>query len=163
LNTSGWKSLHTGEVVGSIPTAPTIKSPVKSAFTAPQRFGPLGSFRQKQETTLRLVENSWTLFPTCSVAKRRRETRATLCQNRWQQKSPARTKPSGAVSRGGGTQTPRPRKRSVAARGCARRRPRVPSSDQGAPAPYCHMVRTRLRKPRSEVLSLRSAFARGRS
>jgi hypothetical protein len=50
---------------------------------------------------------------------------------RWQQKSPAWTKPSGAVSLGGGTQTPT--KRSGAARGCACRRPRVPSYNQGVP------------------------------
>src|SRR5262245_7600846 len=48
LSSAGERSLHTGEVVGSIPTAPTIKSPVKSAFTAPRRFGPLGSFGQNK-------------------------------------------------------------------------------------------------------------------
>src|SRR5262249_17853587 len=60
LSSAGERSLHTGEVVGSIPTAPTILRDF------------LGSIRQltterNEKTTLRPGENRGTLFALCFI------------------------------------------------------------------------------------------------
>src|SRR5262249_21680188 len=58
LSSAGERSLHTGEVVGSIPTAPTIFQSL---------IGSVGQLttEHNEKTTIRFGENPGTLFALC--------------------------------------------------------------------------------------------------
>ena len=59
---SGERSLHTGEVVGSIPTAPTILARISWAFHFQLHRSLHFRTERSVKMTLRPVENPWTLF-----------------------------------------------------------------------------------------------------
>ena len=56
--------LHTGEVQGSIPCAPTMKTPCFIGFSALSGTGLLGSYRQNEAETRR--RDSWKIRGKCS-------------------------------------------------------------------------------------------------
>jgi hypothetical protein len=57
------RSLHTGEVIGSIPIAPTTHGPLDAGFfiSSPACNRQVET-EQNEKMTTRLVENTWTLF-----------------------------------------------------------------------------------------------------
>ena len=71
LSSAGERSLHTGEVVGSIPTAPTRKLQQKQDITGrPLPFLPIFTGEQAVNSPSKLGENVGSLFDSCSARNR---------------------------------------------------------------------------------------------
>src|SRR5580700_8556407 len=71
LSSAGERSLHTGEVVGSIPTAPTSIYRANQHFSHGFRRGPSQRAVERRKNMQRhFVENPESLFPRCSIASR---------------------------------------------------------------------------------------------